>query len=350
MSEKKVGGSRFVKKNYYFMKKGTAVPNQVIFNTQLSDSARLLLIGLEALPSEGWDIYQGQLASMLGFGRDKMQRAMSELVEQGYMRRTQTRSEKNQFSHYEYEFYWEPIFKDNPNIQPDEPPKMQKNDDEAGDGFSGTGLSGAGEPGTSKPDTTGYIGRLDCSNNNTINIDQPTPNAENEDQSLVGGLHKESKKVDIYQCLQKVNIQDKDKIRLTGQFDEATVSKAVAHCTKPNFKVQSSLDSSIFYFCKNPQHITLTKEEIQAQKLKEEDQKREREYFRKQAAQSLVKQFWNKCRELGIRLIDTNDYLEISTDRISEKIYYSDLRFSHLVSHLLGKIGLEVPKFLQKVA
>lgn len=349
MSEKKGGGSRFVKKNFYFLKKGTAVPNQVIFNTDLSDSARLLLMGLEALPSDGWDIYQGQLASMLGFGRDKMQRAMGELVEQGYMRRTQTRCEKNQFSHYEYEFYWEPIFKDNPNIQPDEPPKMQKNDELAGNGFSGTGDPVTGSPVTSKTATTGYIGRLDCSNTNTNIIEPPTPSLkiEDENQPLVGGLPKEIK---FYQCLQKVDIQDKDKIRLSSQFDEPTVAKAVAHCTKKGFKVQTSLDSSIFYFCKNPDHIVKTKEEIQAEKLKLEDEKRDRMMQRKYLGNEVMKFFWKAAREIGVYIRENQDYMEISNDRIQEKVYYSNDRFAALVAHALQKVGLGIPPMLKGFA
>lgn len=342
MSEKKTGGSRFVKKTYFFLKKGTAVPNQVIFNTDISDASKLLLMALEALPSDGWDIYQGQLASMLGFGRDKMQRAMGELVEKGYMRRTQTKNEKNQFAHYEYEFYWEPVFKNNPDIKPDEPPKMRPDDLDPDGGFSGDGNSG-----NSKPDTTGYIGRLDCSNNNTSIIEPPTPEPKKEDRSSVGGLHKESKEeIDIYRCLQQVNIQPKDKIRITKFFSEEIVIKAVAHCTKPNFKVQTSLDSSIFYFCKNPDHIVKTKEELQAEKIKLEDEKRDRAMQFQHLCRAVIKYLWTAARDLGVYIRENNDYMEISNDRIKEKVYYSNDRFAALVVHNLKKVGLEVPPML----
>ncbi len=185
-----------------------------------------------------------------------------------------------------------------------------------------------------KPDTKLY--------NKTTNPTLPS-------NGSVGGLSKESKKIDIYQCLRGIDIQDKDKIRITSQFDEMTVSKAVAHCTKPSFKVQTSLDSSIFYFCKNPSHIKAPKEEIQAQKLKEEDEKRDREENRRQAGSAVMKYFWTKCRELGVFIREQQDYLQISNDRISEKLYYADHQFGNLLSHLLIKVGLESPKFLESL-
>lgn len=342
MSEKQGSGSKFVKRNYFFLKKGTAVPNQVIFNKDLSDASKLLLMALEALPSEGWDIYQGQVASMLGFGKDKMQKAVSDLIQLGYMRRTQTKNEKNQFSHYEYEFYWEPVFKNMPDLKPDEPPKIEENETSTAAVLSGTGVSGTG-----KPDTTGYIGRLDCSNTNTNIIEPPTPEAKKQDRSSVGGFQKESK---IYQCLQKVDIQDKDKIRLSSQFDEDTVSKAVIHCSKPGFKIQVSLDSSIFYFCKNPSHIVKTKEEIQAEKIKAEDEQREKTMRRKYLGNDVMKFLWKAARELGVYIRDNNEYMEISNDRIQEKVYYSNNQFCMLMSHALKKVGLDIPPMLKNFA
>lgn len=337
-----MGGAKFVKKAFFFLQKSTAVPNEIIFSKELSDSSKLLLMALEALPEKGWDIYQGQVASMLGFGRDKMQKAMGELVQLGYMRRTQKKCEKNRFSHYEYEFYWKPVFKNGAEPSPDEPPKYEEESE-----VSATVLSGNGSSGDGKPDTTGYIDKSLYSITNTSIIEPPTPEPQKADKSLVGGLPKEIK---IYQCLHKVDIQEKDKIRLSKDFDEPTVSKAVNHCTKPGFKVQTSLDSSLFYFCKNPAHIVKTKEEIQAEKIKLEDEKRDREMRRKYLGSEVMKFFWKSARELGIYIRDNNEYMEISNDRIQEKVYYSNDKFGALMRHALQKVGLGIPPMLKEFA
>lgn len=360
MSDTSGKGSKFKKFNLKFYQKSIAVPNQAIFNQHLKDSAYRLLCALEALP-ETWTIYQDTLAEMLGWGREKMSTAINILIEQGYVRRTQIRNqkdkEKGRFASFTYEFHWEPVFKENPNIQEDEPALSQKDlneeddEEEAGGGKPVSGAGGGkavtGEAGSGEPSTSGFIDRVG-SNNNILNKDQPTPKEGKEDKALVGGLHKEStKEIKIHQCLQKVNIPEKDKIRLTEQFDEATVSKSVAHCTKPAFKIQTSLDSSIFYFCRNPSHITETKEEIAAKKLKEESAKQERIDSRKYSAAQIKKTLWQKARDLGVSIFDSNEYIEIYNERIKEKIYYTDERFSFLIAHLLKKVGLEAPNFLK---
>lgn len=336
-------GSTFKKFNLRFYAKNTAVPNSVTFNQNLKDSAKLLLIALHSLP-ETWTIYQSTLAEMLGWGCDKIASAVEILTTQGYLRRTQNRAEKGKFGAFSYEFYWEPIFKENPNIQPD-PMPFETPKEEA---VTGRVLSGTGETGTRQSGSSGYI---DSSvSNNISNIKEPpTPNAK-KDESLVGGIHKESKKEnDIYQCLREIKIQPKDKIRLTSKFDEATVAKAVAHCTSPTFKVQGTLDGSIFYFCNHPEYITETKEAKEARKQKEEDAKRDRQQNRKQFATLIMKHFWSKRSE-GICIRDDNEYLEIYNDRIKEKIYYVDEKFKTLLSHVLSKLGLEQPKFLGQIA
>lgn len=160
---------------------------------------------------------------------------------------------------------------------------------------------------------------------------------------MVGGFSKEIK---IFQCLQKVDIPQKDKVRLCKQFSEPVVAKSVAHCTKPNFKVQTTLDASIFYFCKNPDHIVETKEEIAARKLKEEDEKHDRILYCKAVAREAKKTLWHKAREMEVNLYDANDYFEIYNDRVKEKLYYSDEKFVPLFAHFLTKFGLQIPKFL----
>ena len=326
----------------------------MIFNSKLKDSSFRLLCALDALPESNWKTNQSWLAKELGWGREKVAAAIANLEETGYLRRIQNR-ENGRFAHYNYEFHWEPIFKDNPNIQED---KYPGEDDDPGDGESGSGSDGGkpvtctdgGKPGTEESGTTGILDRQGLIINNKSIEEPPTPEplkSEKKEQGLVGGLHQES---NIYQCLQKIDIPQKDKIRLTKQFSEDVIIKAVAHCTKPSFKAKTTLDASIFYFSKNPSHVIETKEELEAKKLKEEDAKRDRAFNRKKAAEFVVKHFWNKAKEIGVFIRECTDYLEISNDRIKEKLYYSDEKFGILLNHFLSKVGLEIPDSLRGIA
>lgn len=146
-------GSTFKKFNLRFYSKNTAVPNSIVFDPNLKDVGKLLLIALHMLP-DSWVVYQSKLAEMLQWGREKMSAAIESLVEMGYVRRSQNRAEKGRFSSYSFEFYWEPIFKDNPNIQEEQSPlgKPAHNKVSTGGGKTGAGSTGAG-----KPATTGYI-------------------------------------------------------------------------------------------------------------------------------------------------------------------------------------------------
>lgn len=166
-------------------------------------------------------------------------------------------------------------------------------------------------------------------------------------EQVVGGSNGE---IEIYQCLRQINISQKDKLRLMEQFKEEVIIKAINHCTKPSFKTKTTLDASIFYYCKNPSYILESKEEIQARKIKEEDAKRDREINRRQAGSQIIKFFWQKAREMSVNFREFTDYLEISNERIKEKIYFSDDKFSSLLSHVLQKIGLETPTFLRGIS
>lgn len=331
-------GGSFVKKTYHFYKKNTSVPNKFIFDTSLPDSSKLLLIALEALP-EVWEIYQKNLAEMLGFGRDKMQNAMRCLLEQGYMRRIQKKSEKNRFTHYQYEFYWEPIFKDGNNVEPDKPPEFPDKHAYPDDAFPGTGTA-TGKVGTGEQDTT-WSSRI-----NLVLKDQPTPNPE---KGLVGGLQKAEEKQKIHQCLESIEIKQKDKIRLSKQYSEEIVSKSVAHCTKPGFCVQTSLDRSIFYFCKNPEQIVQSKKEIELAKANEEFQRLDRITRRVSTCNQIERAVFSTARQLGLMIRVVQDYIEISGDRIQQKLYFVEEKFEDLLVHTFRKAGLDISGFFKSM-
>lgn len=168
----------------------------------------------------------------------------------------------------------------------------------------------------------------------------PTPKKSNvmetSDKS-VGGSFK------YFSFLENVPIKQEDKVRLTKKFKEEIVRKAVAYCIKPSFKPQKSLDASIFYFCQNPEHMTISKDEIVKQKQKEKDLQEEILCERKLFAKHIAK----KAHKLWLVHI-SNDYIEVSNHAgdISSKVYFNSVKFTKEIKNLLRtfEIDIDLPK------
>ena len=175
----------------------------------------------------------------------------------------------------------------------------------------------------------------------------------------VGGLSKKSEEKQeqqkIYACLEKLAIQHKDKIRLSNSYSETIVAKSVTHCTRPNFKIQTTLDASIFYFCKNPGHITPAKEEIVFQKQKEINAKEEKIQARKDGAEEIRAFLWTYCQKILKNVCACprtyNDYIIFRNERIGteEKVFFSDDSFKIQVENLLRKLDLPIHESLSKI-
>ncbi len=168
-----------------------------------------------------------------------------------------------------------------------------------------------------------------------------------------GGLHKKEKKQKIYPCLEKLDLKMIDKTRLTKDFPEELVAKSVAYCTRPSFKIHTSFDGSIFHFCKYPEQIVISREEILAQKQKENDAKLEKQQARKFFAEKTREFLWPYCKQTLNDVYacprTSHEYISFRNDRTEEKIYYSNDSFKNNLEHLLIKFALPLPKFLNQI-
>lgn len=166
----------------------------------------------------------------------------------------------------------------------------------------------------------------------------------------VGGSSKEDSLNAIvpYECLVPLEIPDIDKRRLTREFSKDLVEKVVKYVTRPKFKVASTLDAAIFYFCRTPEHMNETKEEREAKKARERDELRDTINQRRSQIAQLKRDIWDELKEKSVTFREPSEqtYLEICTfdGRISERIYYTDPQFVNLVEHALWKCDITPKK------
>lgn len=86
----------------------TMVPNEVIFNKDLSAKTRFLLIFMLALP-EGWNFNERGLSTATGEGRTMIRNALKELEDKKYLYRLQTRNASGTgFGHMIYYLFTAP--------------------------------------------------------------------------------------------------------------------------------------------------------------------------------------------------------------------------------------------------
>ena len=87
----------------YFLEKSQYIPNKLIFDQSISSDAKVLMLAFNATP-ENWKINQFDMQKRLGFGRDQMRSAMKSAIKGGYLKVTQSRSDKSKFSHNVFDF------------------------------------------------------------------------------------------------------------------------------------------------------------------------------------------------------------------------------------------------------
>jgi predicted transcriptional regulator len=91
-----------------YEEKQTVIPNHLIIDPNLCDADFRFLTYLIST-SENFVIYSSVTRRLLRWGKTKMEKTVTKLIELGYVRRTQIR-EKGRFSHWEYEYHHTPIF------------------------------------------------------------------------------------------------------------------------------------------------------------------------------------------------------------------------------------------------
>lgn len=86
----------------------TVIPNETAQNSNLTFEARGMLSLLLSLPVD-WSVNKSWLIKQSNAGRDKVQSIINELVEHGYMSKTQPKNQKGQFTSNDYFVYPLPV-------------------------------------------------------------------------------------------------------------------------------------------------------------------------------------------------------------------------------------------------
>lgn len=99
---------RHKKSNY------TCIDNHIFMDHSLSLKAKGLLTQIYSLPDD-WEYSVKGLASLFSDGRDAVNNALQELIEHGYIIRSQKINKHGKFDGYEYDIYETPQIKDADN-------------------------------------------------------------------------------------------------------------------------------------------------------------------------------------------------------------------------------------------
>jgi hypothetical protein len=326
MSNEKSYIVRKAKKNNY-----SIISNFPVRNKDLSWKAKGLLWYLLQLPDD-FKIYRSHLENQSTDGRDSTYSAMTELKIKGYLVH-ETIREKGRILEHAWIVHEDPILLNNID---DKKPETENPVVAHVHCEPQTDFPEYGKPAATKDLILPII--------KTTNPTLPKPKPSD---GLVGGPPKEE--IKIYPCVENLQIKQRDKIRLCKQFSQSLVEKAVAYCLADNFKPLKSLDASIFYFCKNPDHMTVSKGDLEKEKQKHKDAEKEKTLYRKKISEKISDFFRKKfpyqkdnpCWFNPVRYF--SEYLEICSDRESHKIFYSNSSFSAMLLHYLRKFNYPIP-------
>lgn len=116
--------AKFYPKPAHFESKSSVAPNSMVFNKELKDREKILLLALNAISTcaPTWEVCQTDLAKRLGWGEDKMTAAIKACRKLGYIK---TRQKRNcgQYGQNEFEFCLDGSYsKNNDNISQEKCP------------------------------------------------------------------------------------------------------------------------------------------------------------------------------------------------------------------------------------
>ncbi len=157
----------------------------------------------------------------------------------------------------------------------------------------------------------------------------------------------------IYACLQNIPIKENDKARITAEFPEDIVKKAILHCTSADFKVKKRLDSSIFHYCKNPDQIMPTKEQVAKVKQVKKDNQEVIIANRKKICEKIPKllvELLPSDKDARSRFRPNCESVEISNDRIKDNVFFNAPDFKNAVIHQMRKCELPIPDLVYEMA
>lgn len=104
-----------IKINNYTQGNYTIVSNEVTRDNSISLSARGLLIFMLGCKEDTWEFSVAKLIKNTNTSRTKIENALEELENAGYLKRTQTKNDRNKFGKNEW------IISEIPNLKDDEP-------------------------------------------------------------------------------------------------------------------------------------------------------------------------------------------------------------------------------------
>lgn len=200
------------------------ISREMAQDKSISPKAKGVLLYLLSLPRD-WRIYHSQLQDGLGVGEDYINSAMDELIANGYAERTRERV-KGIFQPYKYKI--REFKKQNPNRE--------------------------NQPGSAGPVNPALQSK-----------ERESTYTEKQQQAASAAAavpsKKETKKAVIYECLESIDIPEKEKIWITQRYDEQTVQDAIAYATSPQTKITTTLVQTIKWACAEKPKMPKSKEE-----------------------------------------------------------------------------------------
>jgi hypothetical protein len=151
-----------------------------------------------------------------------------------------------------------------------------------------------------------------------------TSTEEKQDSNNIKQQHDAAASLKIYECLDSVNIPQRDKIEITERNLEANVKKAIAWATHPETKINKTLAQAIKWACLN---------EPEAPKNKGAEVEQNKAYAKQQEAQY----------QNGIRVECLNKHVEIvctQSRKTPDCIEYTEKGFKEQLDNALRKSNI----------
>lgn len=306
-----------------------------LFSSMLEDPNLSLkakgFIGYCMSKPEDWTFYIKQLASVLKEKERSIESAVNECIRLGYAIRFQKRKENGDFAP------WETIISDSKEEIRLLIEEMKFTGEFQKIITVGRFAVAQNDPLLIKKETK-----------KDIYIKPPTkPSSKtsktNPLKNSVGGF---------FEFLKEVKISEKDKVRLSAQYPEALLNKVIEYVSRPQFQPKGGLDKAIFYFCKNPDHMTESQEEKQFKEQRSNEQKQDKIEHRKQSASLLEKycRMYLKQRSRDITIVRwSQEYIEFGSGDNQCKIYYKYGGFKDQIEKNLKSHEIEIPGWIKDI-
>lgn len=216
------------------------VNNYICRDNRLSWKAKGIWLYAFSRPDD-WQFYLSDIIAQSTDGEKSVKAGLKELIEFGYLKKTQKKDERGKFDAIEWCFYETPQ-----EIQIILPQPQNR------------------LPEKRLPEKEALL-----------SIDKPS--IEKEQQQRQPKSHEKktflppsqaSAAAAVFSCLENLNISKKDKVWITEHYPESVVKQAVAWATHPETKIKTSLVQALKWACVNTPEIPVGSEEKIAENKK----------------------------------------------------------------------------------